>query len=102
MYEPEAVYKFDAWDTSLDWCLINYKVKVDGVTLSLVSGVNQTSDGFIKFDNPTRTLTIGYKDDNSDVGTMTIKINGKNLYNSKSKTKTFTLTKIKSCKYAPL
>ena len=102
MYEPEAVYKFDAWDTSLDWCIINYSVEVDNVPLSLVSGVNQTSDGFIRFDNPSRTLKIGYSDDNSAAGTMTVKIIGNNLNNLVTHTKTFTLTKIKSCKYAEL
>lgn len=62
MYEPEAVYTFDPWDTSLAWCLINYEITVDNVALTLVSGVNQTSDGFIKFDQSTRTITIGYRD----------------------------------------
>ena len=50
----------------------------------------------------TRTITIGYKDDNSDIGTMSVKITGKNLWDSVTLSETFILTKIKSCKYAGL
>jgi len=72
--------------------------------LAIPSGgtLNATTDGLITFDASSRTITIGKVDDNSIMGTKTVKITGKNLWDSTIVTVPFTLTLIKSCKYATL
>lgn len=104
MWEPAAVYSFQEWDTSLAYCIINYYIEVDGVALAIPSGgtLNATTDGLITFDASSRTITIGKVDDNSIKGTKTVTIKGKNLWSSTIVTEPFTLTLIKSCKYATL